>query len=74
MNFWEDAVKGSSALQAGLVMRLLDECCCTMGMTTVGIYWDLEKFYDSIDWIRAINWAIELHFPARILEILFSIH
>ena len=31
MTFWEDAVKGSSALQAGLRRRLQDECTVALG-------------------------------------------
>ena len=38
MNFWEDAVKGSSALKAGLFRRLLDECAVLVGKETVSIF------------------------------------
>ena len=74
MNFWEDAVKGSSALKAGLFRRLLDECAVLIGKETVSIFWDLEKFYDSIDWVKVIRWSLELGFPARVLEIVMSVH
>ena len=74
MNFWEDAVKGSSALKAGLFRRLLSECAVLVGKETVSIYWDLEKFYDSIDWVRLIRWSLELGFPAIVLEIVMSVH
>ena len=63
MNFWEDAVKGSGALHAGLKRRLQDECAIALGQHTASIFWDLERFYDSIDWIRAIEWALDLGFP-----------
>ena len=59
MDFWEDAIKGSSSLQAGLKRRLQDECSCTLGYETVGIYLDLEKFYDSIHWVKVIMFALE---------------
>ena len=36
MNFWEDAVKGSSALMAGLHRRLLDECAVALGQSNPG--------------------------------------
>ena len=63
MNFWEDAIKGSIALLAGITRRLQDECAVALGQHTASIYWDLEKFYDSIDWCRAIEWALQLGFP-----------
>ena len=44
MNFWEDAVRGSSALQAGLRRRLQDECAVALGQDTASIFWDLAKF------------------------------
>ena len=74
MNFWEDAVKGSSALKAGLYRRLLDECSVLLGMETVSLFWDIEKFYDSIDWIRAIQWSLDLGFHPVLLEIVMSLH
>ena len=43
MNFWEDAVKGSSALRAGLHRRLLDECAVAMGIPTLAVYWTLRN-------------------------------
>ena len=74
MNFWEDAVKGSSALQAGLQRRLLDECSFLLGHSTAAVYWDLEKFYDSVDFVKVIRWSLELAFSARLLEIVMSLH
>ena len=44
MNFWEDAIRGSSALLAGLRRRLLDECATAVGYETAAIYWDLRNF------------------------------
>ena len=74
MHFWEDAVKGSSALQAALNRRLLDETAVALGLVTASTYWDLAKFYDSIDWVRAIKWAIELKFPCALLRVVISLH
>jgi len=74
MKFWEDAVKGSSALQAALLRRLGEECAVALGYTTSGTFWDLAKFYDNIEWCKALEWACELHFPARLLRIVFSLH
>jgi hypothetical protein len=74
MKFWEDAVKGSSAFKAGLERRLMDEVAVLQGKETAAVYWDIEKFYDSIDWVRLIYWCLELSFPARLLEIALSVH
>ena len=63
MDFWEDAIKGSSALRAGLYRRLMDECTCAQSMDTASIYWDVEKFYDSVAWAKLFDWALDLHFP-----------
>ena len=74
MHFWEDAIKGSSALLAGLRRRLQDECAVALGQDTASIYWDIEKFFDSVDWVKAIEWAEELGFPSRIFKIAMQIH
>ena len=63
MDFWEDAIKGSSALRAGLYRRLTDECSCALGLDTASIYWDVEKLYDSIAWAKLFDWALDLNFP-----------
>ena len=46
--FWDSAVKGSSALQAALVRRCMDECCHALSIASGTILLDIEKFYDSI--------------------------
>ena len=63
MDFWDDAIKGSSALRAGLYRRLIDECTCALGLDTAAIYWDVEKFYDSVSWAKLFEWALDLLFP-----------
>ena len=63
MDFWEDAVKGSSALRAGLYRRLKDECACALGAETASIFWDVETFYDSIAWAKLLEWALARTFP-----------
>ena len=37
MDFWEDAVRGSSSLQAGLTRRLADECAAAVGCETAAV-------------------------------------
>ena len=74
MDFWEDAIKGSSALRAGLYRRLIDECTCALGLDTAAIYWDVEKFYDSISWAKLFEWALDLKFPPQLLLVVASLH
>ena len=56
--FWDDAVRGRSALQAALRRRLLDE----LGVSEIGFsisgYCDIEKFYDSISLENLIHHAM----------------
>ena len=74
MDFWEDAIKGSSALRAGLYRRLTDECTCALGLETASIDWDVEKFYDSVSWAKLFEWALDLSFPPQLLLVVASIH
>ena len=41
-DFWDTAINGSSALQAALTRRLLDELSITSGQVTGAVYWDLD--------------------------------
>ena len=52
----------------------MDECAILQGRETAGVYWDMEKFYDSIDWVRLVEWCVDLHLRARMLEIMMSLH
>ena len=61
-------------LRAALQRRLDDECAILFGYDTGSIFWDLAKFYDTIDWCRMIQWSLDLGFPPRVLEIMFSLH
>ena len=65
MKFWEDAVKGSSALQAGLRRRLLDEVTVALGQDTAAIYWDIEKI-DSIMHVTSFC-ILDLGFSPKVL-------
>ena len=58
--FWDTAVQGSSALQAGLMRSLLDEMACLRGVTTATLLWDLEKFYDSISLLKLAEKGVAL--------------
>ena len=57
---WDAAVKGSSALRAGLLSMLRDEMAVRLGLDTLVTLWDMEKFYDNIDIEFLIQEAITL--------------
>ena len=46
---WDGAIKGSSALKAAIRRRMFDEVEVVLGGFVAGTYWDMDKFYDSID-------------------------
>ena len=52
VKFWDDAVRGSSALQAALLRCLNAEIAQLSGHASLSIFWDMAKFYDSIDLVR----------------------
>ena len=45
--WWDDAVKGNSALQSGLLRRGYKEVASLNGQSAVCMFFDIEKFYDS---------------------------
>ena len=53
--FWDSAVKGSSALRSALMANFMDETSVILGMHNATLYWDMEKFYDSVDLSKLID-------------------
>ena len=72
--FWDTAVKGSSALQAGLRRALLDETSVALGEAAVTFLWDMAKFYDSIDLSRLLLWAERMDYPVELLILGMQLH
>ena len=72
--FWDDAIKGSSALQAALSRRLLDELEANSEGVCITGYCDIEKFYDSIAITKLIHHALDCGFPVVPLPILLQVH
>ena len=72
--FWDDAVRGSSALQAALKRRMLDEIETHELGTSITGYCDLEKFYDSIDISKLIMHAMACGFPPSAMALLLQVH
>ena len=67
--FWDDAVRKSSALQATLRRKLRDEVEVLNGGCVVSVFYDLEKFYDTIDIKGLIGWARERDFHLGVLAL-----
>eukprot|EP00974_Lingulodinium_polyedra_P059317 5712757-Lingulodinium_polyedra.AAC.1 len=57
---WDSAIRGSSALRAGLMRRLLDEVAAMDSLQSLSIFWDVEKFYDSISVVRLVQYGVQL--------------
>ena len=65
---------GSSALQAALTRRMLDEVETHELGTGITGYCDLEKFYDSINISKLIMHAMACGFPPAAMTILLQVH
>ena len=47
--------------------RLMEEVSYAIGHETGAIMWDLENFYDSINWEYMVKWAMETKFDPIIM-------
>ena len=73
-HFWDSAVKGNSAQNAGILRRLLDEVAVLSGDCSAGIYFDIEKFYDSINLPRLIELSTRRGFSLFIAAMDLQVH
>ena len=64
---WDAAVKGSSALRAGLLSLLRDEMAIRLGLRSLVTLWDMGNFYDNIDICMLIAEAEALDYPTILL-------
>ena len=71
---WDSALKGNSALKAALMRRLLDELIVQEGGHNINIYWDVEKFYDSVDLVKLLIFAQERGFPLAVAALDLQAH
>lgn len=60
---WDGAVRGSSALRMAMHNLMLDEMALSEGTVRAAVYWDLEKFYDSIALRKMILAAMANEYP-----------
>ena len=67
--FWDAAVKGSSALRATMLQKLMQEVATEEEWIRVSLLWDLEKFYDNISLEKLADAALANGYPADLLTI-----
>ena len=72
--FWDTAVRGSSALRAGIQRMLMNETNQWLQYRFAMVCWDLEKFYDSICLHRLIASMLALSFPPAIIVMTFTMY
>ena len=72
--FWDSAIKGASAEQAGTLRKLIEEIAVLCGRTTISIFWDVKKFYDSIDIAKMIQYCIKKDYNIHIAAIDLQVH
>ena len=65
--FWETALRGSSALRAGIQRMLMNEPNQLLQYRFAMVCWDLKKFYDSICLHRLLTSMVSLSFPPAII-------
>ena len=74
IQFWDDAIKGSSALQAALRRRLADEVAVGLNRHVGAIYWDLTNFYDTVKTEKLATLGTEAGYNPRLLYVDMLFH
>ena len=72
--FWDTAVKGSSALSSALHRCVLDEIAVNEGAQAVTAHWDIEKFYDNINIEKLILRLVSCNIPLRAPVLALQMH
>ena len=67
--FWDTAIKGSSALRSALLRSLLDETAVLAGVQVATLLLDIEKFYDSLSLVILIRIAADVGFPGVVVAL-----
>ena len=72
--FWDSAISGCSALKAGLMRRFVEELAVLSGQDSLSAFWDVHKFYDSIDISILIGMMVNCGFSITIAAMDLMIH
>ena len=65
--FWDEAIRGSSALRAAVSRHFMDESCDALGVSHLSILFDVEEFYDSLDVGLCIDRCLDLGYSPTII-------
>ena len=71
---WDAAVRGSSALRAGLLSAFGDELSSLSKEEVAAILWDMDKFYDNINIIKLLDEVYDTHYPLRVSSLGLQMH
>jgi ribonuclease HI len=74
IGFWDDACRGSSALQAAGLRRIDDEAARAKGFEVAAALWDLAAFFDTVQLGPLVDAARVLQFPLPLLALALSMH
>ena len=72
--FWDTAVRGNSALRAGIQRMLMNETNQWLQYRFAMVCWDLENFYDSICLLRLMTSMVNLSFRPAIIVMSFTMY
>ena len=73
-DWWDNALKGSSALRAAVLRSFGSEAAVLAGASVVAAFVDIAKFYDSLDPVILVTQLIKLHFPTVSLLLHLQAH
>eukprot|EP00959_Pyramimonas_sp_CCMP1952_P153887 3219424-Pyramimonas_sp.AAC.1 len=59
-DFWDCAVRGSSALQSALLRALCFEVAGNQSFESLAVHWDMESFFDSVVVSMLVQLALKL--------------
>ncbi len=71
---WDRAIAGSSALRAALVRQMGLEVATTLKISWIQVLYDIEKFYDHVDWSTVVSPAYATDYPLVELVLGLEVH
>ena len=74
VQFWDDAVKGSTPLRAALVRSTLLEAASKLQLPCALALWDIEAYFDSFSVSDVARLATRLGYPQRLLLLALQLH
>ncbi len=71
---WDSAVRGSEALRTAIKRVVKNEVCTNLGKPAAQIWWDMDKFYGTIDPGMVVSEGQKLGYPLTELMLGVMIH